>query len=64
MAAPRITIADLKKEAEAHVLYSKDKATKIATITFNRLDKLNTATIGMRARFGELVHKANIDDDV
>ena len=58
------TIAEHKKEAEAHVLYEKDKATKIATITFKRLDKHNTATIGMRARFGELVFKANIDDDV
>ncbi|MFM6932689.1 MAG: enoyl-CoA hydratase/isomerase family protein [Novosphingobium sp.] len=58
------TIADHKREAESHVLYVKDKATKIATITFSRLDKHNTATIGMRARFGELVHKANIDDDV
>lgn len=59
-----VTIADLKNEAEAHVLYEKDKQTKIATITFNRLDKHNTANIGMRARFGELVFKANIDDDV
>ena len=59
-----VTIADLKKEAEANVLYEKDKETKIATITFNRLEKHNTANIGMRARFGELVFKANIDDDV
>ncbi len=58
------TIADHKKVAEEHVLYEKDPATKIATITFNRLDKHNTATIGMRARFGELVFKANIDDEV
>ena len=28
--AVMVTIADLKKEAEAHVLYVKDKATKIA----------------------------------
>jgi enoyl-CoA hydratase/carnithine racemase len=59
-----ITIADLKKEAEQHVLYEKDKATKIATITLNRVDKHNTANAGMRARFAELVYKANIDDDV
>lgn len=58
------TIADHKKVAEQHVLYQKDKTTKIATITFNRIDKHNTATIGMRARFGELVFQANIDDDV
>ena len=53
-----------KKEAESQVLYHKDKATKIATITIKRPEKHNTATIGMRARFGELVFKANIDDDV
>ena len=58
------SITEHKKEAEQHVLYEKDKATKIATITFKRLEKHNTATIGMRARFGELVFKANIDDDV
>jgi enoyl-CoA hydratase len=58
------TIDDHKLVAEAHVLYEKDPKTKIATITFKRLDKHNTATIGMRARFGELVFNANIDDDV
>ncbi|PEQ10607.1 enoyl-CoA hydratase [Novosphingobium sp. PC22D] len=58
------TIAEHKKAAEAHVLYEKDPATKIATITFDRLDKHNTATIGMRARFAELVFRANIDDEV
>lgn len=58
------TIADLKREAEQHVLYEKDPTTKIATITFDRLSKHNTATIGMRARFAELVFKANIDNDV
>ena len=58
------TITEHKKEAESQVLYVKDKATKIATITLIRPGKHNTATIGMRARFGELVFKANIDDDV
>ncbi|MDE8653513.1 enoyl-CoA hydratase/isomerase family protein [Novosphingobium album (ex Liu et al. 2023)] len=58
------TIADHKKAAEKHVLYEKNPATKIATITFDRLDKHNTATIGMRARFAELVFRANIDDEV
>jgi hypothetical protein len=46
----RRTIGEHKRIAEEHVLYEKDKATKIATITFKRLDKHNTATIGMRAR--------------
>ncbi|MFK4872418.1 enoyl-CoA hydratase/isomerase family protein [Novosphingobium sp. ZW T3_23] len=58
------TMADHKKVAEEHVLYEKDKATRIATITLSRPEKHNTATIGMRARFGELVFRANIDDDV
>ena len=58
------TIADHKQAADPHIRYEKDKATKIATITFCRIDKHNTATIGMRARFGELVFRANIDDDV
>ena len=41
------------------------KKTKIATITFDRLDKHNTATIGMRALFAEYrLSSANIDDDV
>ncbi|MCJ8156062.1 enoyl-CoA hydratase/isomerase family protein [Sphingomonas sp. LaA6.9] len=56
--------AELKKEAEQFVRYEKDKATKIATITFDRPGKSNTTTIGMRLLFGEYVHKANIDDDV
>jgi enoyl-CoA hydratase/carnithine racemase len=58
------TIAKHKAVAADHVLYEKDPKTKIATITFDRLDKHNTATIGMRARFAELVFQANIDDDV
>ena len=56
--------ADLKREARAFIRYEKDKKTKIAHLTFDRQDKLNTATIGMRLNFAEHVHKANIDDDV
>jgi enoyl-CoA hydratase len=58
------TAAEHKQDAAQFVRYEKDKATKIATITFDRQDKGNTTTIGMRLLFGELVHKANIDDDV
>jgi len=58
------TAAEHKQDATPFVRYEKDKATKIATITFDRQDKGNTTTIGMRLLFGELVHKANIDDDV
>ena len=50
--------------AEQLVLYEKDPKTKIATITLNRPDALNAPTIAGRLRFSELVHRANIDDDV
>ena len=46
------------------ILYEKDPATKIATITLNRPDDLNAMTIGMRHRYADLLHQANIDDDV
>ena len=49
---------------EQIVLYDKDPATKIATITFNRPDALNAPTIAARLRFADLVHRANVDDDV
>ena len=60
----KATAKALKKEAKAFVRYEKDKANKIATITFDRPKKSNTATIGMRLLFAEIVHKANIDDNV
>ena len=46
------------------VLYSKDPATKISTITLNRPEMLNAPTIAMRLRYAELLHQANIDNDV
>ena len=49
---------------EELVLYEKDPETKIATITLNRPDALNAPTIAARLRFADLVHRANIDDDV
>jgi enoyl-CoA hydratase len=49
---------------EEIVLYAKDPATKIATITLNRPDHHNAPTIASRHRFAELVHRANVDDDV
>jgi enoyl-CoA hydratase/carnithine racemase len=49
---------------EAIVRYTKDPATRIATITIDRPDKHNAITIGARHRFAELVHRANVDDDV
>ena len=50
--------------AEEIVLYEKDVATKIATITLNRPDMLNAPSVASRIRFGELVHRANVDEDV
>ena len=46
------------------ILYEKDPATKIATLTLNRPDRLNAPTIAMRLRYADLLHQANIDDDV
>ena len=46
------------------ILYSKDPKTKIATITLNRPDHLNAPTIAARLRYSDLIHRANVDDDV
>jgi len=54
----------LKEEAKQYIRYEKDKATKIATITFDRPDAQNATNAGMRQLYGELVFKANTDDDV
>jgi enoyl-CoA hydratase len=49
---------------EEIILYEKDPATKIATITFNRPELLNAPTIGARLRYAHCLDLANIDDDV
>lgn len=49
---------------EEIILFNKDPATKIATITINRPDKHNAITIGARHRFSDLVHRCNVDDDI
>jgi len=49
---------------EEIILYEKDPKTKIATITLNRPDALNAPTIAARLRYSDLIHRANIDDDV
>lgn len=46
------------------VLYKKDPKTRIATITLNRPDHLNAPTIAARLRYADLIHRANVDDDV
>ncbi|MGN5236548.1 enoyl-CoA hydratase/isomerase family protein [Rhodococcus sp. SJ-3] len=50
--------------AEEIILYEKDPASKIATITFNRPDRLNAPTVEARLRYADLLHRASIDDDV
>jgi enoyl-CoA hydratase/carnithine racemase len=55
---------DLKREARNFVRYVKDPATKIATITFDRPDRQNAMTAGMRLVYADYVFQANIDDEV
>jgi enoyl-CoA hydratase len=57
-------MTDTARSDADHILYTKDPTTKIATITLNRPERLNAPTIGMRLRYAELLHRANIDDDV
>jgi len=50
--------------AQETLLYTKDRDTKIATITLNRPEQLNAPTIAMRLRYAQLLDQANVDDDV
>ena len=59
-----ITSQELIKQARQFIDYKKDKKTRIATLTLNRPDHFNAATVGMRLLFGDLIHRANIDDEV
>jgi enoyl-CoA hydratase/carnithine racemase len=51
-------------DVEDLVRYEKDRETKIATLTLNRPEMKNAPTIAMRLRYADLLHQANIDDDV
>ena len=53
-----------RPSAEEIILYDKHPTTKIATITFNRPEFLNAPTTAARLRYAELLHGANVDDDV
>lgn len=59
-----IKAEDLVRKAKEYIEYKKDKKTKIAYLTLNRPDQFNATTVGMRLLFGDLIHRANIDDDV
>ncbi|MCB1688875.1 MAG: enoyl-CoA hydratase/isomerase family protein [Halioglobus sp.] len=54
----------LIEEAQQFIRYDKDKANKIAYLTFDRPDAQNAMTAGMRQLYGDLLHRANTDDDV
>jgi enoyl-CoA hydratase len=51
-------------DPEEIILYEKNPETKIATITLNRPDALNAPTIAARLRYSDIIHRANVDDDV
>jgi enoyl-CoA hydratase len=53
-----------RPSAEEIILYEKNPKTKIATITLNRPDHLNAPTAASRLRYADLLHRANVDDDV
>ena len=59
-----ITAEELVKQAEQFMEYKKDPKTKIAYLTLDRPDRLNAPTVGMRLLFGDIIHRANIDDEV
>jgi enoyl-CoA hydratase len=49
---------------EEMMTYEKDRENKIATLTIDRPEILNAPDSAMRMRYAELLHRANIDDDV
>ncbi|MFJ3779057.1 enoyl-CoA hydratase/isomerase family protein [Streptomyces sp. NPDC090075] len=53
-----------RPSAEEIILYEKDPKTKIATMTLNRPEYMNAPTAAARLRYADLIHAANIDDDV
>jgi enoyl-CoA hydratase/carnithine racemase len=55
---------DDRPSPEEIILYAKDPATKIATITFNRPEYLNAPTSAARLRYADLLRGATVDDDV
>jgi enoyl-CoA hydratase len=53
-----------REEARQFVRYDKDRERRIATITFDRQDRGNSTTIGMRMLYADYVHRSNVDDEV
>jgi len=54
----------LREEARPFISFEKDSATRIATITLQRPERQNAVTAGMRQLLTDMVHRANIDDEV
>jgi len=52
------------RTTEEMMLYEKDVKNKIAYLTLNRPDKMNAPDTAMRIRYGELLRRANADDEV
>ena len=61
---PEFDYEEMKKEAEQYIKFEKDKANRIAYITFDRPDAQNATSLGMRQLYADLIHKCNVDDDV
>lgn len=59
-----INVKEMLEEAKQYIRYEKDPATRIATLTIDRVKSHNAATTGMRQLYAQLIHKANIDDEV
>ncbi|MFJ3776118.1 enoyl-CoA hydratase/isomerase family protein [Streptomyces sp. NPDC090075] len=58
-------MADSKRPSAQEIIrYEKDSRTKIATLTLDRPDALNAPTAAARLRFADLLHRANVDDEV
>ncbi|WP_216899970.1 enoyl-CoA hydratase/isomerase family protein [Nocardia alni] len=57
-------MSDSVPSPEDIIKYEKDPKTKIATITLDRPDHLNAPTIAARIRYADLLHRANVDDEV
>ncbi len=52
------------RTTEDMLTYEKDTANKVAWLTLNRPEKMNAPDTAMRMRFAEVLHMANVDDEV
>jgi enoyl-CoA hydratase len=47
----------MKQEAARYIKFEKDKANRIASITFDRPDAQNATSMGMRQLYADRIHK-------